>query len=210
MRAPVRIALLGNLAALALSACALRPTPQDAFYRLELVPPARVLEQPVLAGVLEVGALRADPLTGGRAMLYRSSTTSTQVHRLPYSYWSDSPTAMLQAELAAYARAAGVALEVVTPAARTHPDFAVSGTILRLERIRGDAPRVLIEIELSVVERQTRKLLLFEVYREEQLAVGTGVEDTVAAFGLGLTRIFDAFVADLAAIRSAGIPPTVN
>ena len=210
MRQSIRIWLIPTLAALALSACSLRPAPEDAFYRLEVGQPTRVLEHPTLAGVLEVGALRADPLVGGRAMLYRSSGASTRIRRHLYSYWSDSPTSMLQTELAAYSRAAGAAARVVTPAARTHPDFALSGTILRLEQVRGDAPSVLIEMELSVVVRGTRELLLFEVYREELAAGGSGVESAVAAFSRGLSKIFDRFITDLATIRAAGTESTQN
>lgn len=186
---------------LAFVGCALRPAPQDAFYRVEVDPPARVLEQPALSGILEVGALRADPLTGGRAMLYRSAASSTEIRRHPYSYWIDAPTSMVQAELAAYARAAAAAERVVTPAVRANPDFALSGRILHLERISGEAPGVLIEMELSVVERGNRQLLLFEVYREELSTRSTRVEDAVDAFGRGLSTIFKQFLSDLAAAR---------
>ena len=115
-----------SLAAL-LSACALAPTPDDAFYRLEVSPPPVTTDPPLLKGILEIDPFRADPLTSGRAMLYRSAESPTRVRRLPYTFWMDAPAAMLQREAAEYLRAAGVAEQVVTPRAGTNAQYALTG-----------------------------------------------------------------------------------
>jgi ABC-type uncharacterized transport system auxiliary subunit len=191
--------ILGASIAALLSACALAPTPEDAFYRLEVSPPANSVEAPILQGTLEVDAFRTDPLTSGRAMLYRNEGTPSRVHRLPYTFWMDAPAAMLQREAAEYLRAAGVALRVVTPSARTNADYALVGTIVRLEQIRSAAPSVVIELELALVERGSRNLLQHGVYSEEVAATKSDVAGTVDAFGRALSSILERFVADLTA-----------
>ena len=180
-----------------LSACALAPVPEDAFYRLEVSSPHPTQNAPLLAGILEIDPFRADPLTGGRAMLYRGANAPTRVHRLPYTFWMDAPAAMLQLEVAEYLRTAGVSEHVVTPSARTNAQYALAGTIIRLEQIRGEAPAVVIELELSVVERRSRELLFHGTYREEVSATGRDVVHAADAFGRALGSILDRFVADL-------------
>jgi len=118
--------------------------PEDAFYRLEVSPPPSPTNKVPLAGILEVDPFRADPLTSGRAMLYRSANAPARIHRLPYTFWMDAPAAMLQREVAEYLRAAKVVEQVVTPAARTNARYALAGTIVRLEQMRSPSPSVVI------------------------------------------------------------------
>lgn len=196
------------IAALA-SACALPPTAEDAFYRLEVGPPSATLEAPLLAGILEVEPFRADPLTSGRAMIYRTAQEPMRVRRQPYTFWMDAPTAMLQREMARYLRAAGVAETIVTPNARTIGRYALTGTIVEFEQIRsgteqasGATPAVALELELAIVERGSRNLLFQGTYAEERSARGADTSRIVDAFGRALASILERFVAELHAERS--------
>ena len=182
-----------------LFACALAPTPEDTFYRLEVSPPATTTGAPLLKGILEIDPFRSDPLTSGRAMLYRKAETPIRVYRLPYTFWMDAPAAMLQRESAEYLRAAGIAEQVVMPSARTNADFALVGTIVHLEQIRSAAPSVVIELELALVERGSRELILHGIYTEETAARGSDVSSTAEAFGRALSTLLERFVADLKA-----------
>jgi len=190
--------LTASIASL-LFACALAPVPEDAFYRLEVSPPSSSVSSGgalPLAGILEIDPFRADPLTSGRAMLYRSANQSHRVHRLPYTFWMDAPAAMLQREVAEYLRAAEIAEQVVTPAARTNARYALAGTIVRLEQIRGASPSVVVELELSMVERGNRNLLHHGIYREEVPMLGQDASRAAEAFGRALSSILERFVAD--------------
>ena len=182
-----------------LSACALPPVPEDAFYRLDVSPPPQTRNAPLLAGVLEIDPFRADPLTSGRAMLYHTAETPIRVHRLPYTFWMEAPAAMLQREAAEYLRVARVAETVVTPNVRTNAQYALTGTIVRLEQIRSESPAVVIELELSVVERGSRDLLFHRNYAEEVPANGPDAIRTASAFGRAFAAILERFVADLSA-----------
>lgn len=181
-----------------LTACALPPVPEDAFYRLDVSPPRVAYTTYLLPGILEIDPFRADPLTSGRAMLYHTTETPTRVYRLPYTFWMEAPAAMLQREAAEYLRAAHVAKQVVTPSVRASAEYALTGTILRLEQIRSESPAVVMELELSVVERGSRALLFHQTYFEEVPANGQDVTRTAAtAFSRAYSSILERFVADL-------------
>jgi len=182
-----------------LSACALAPTPEDAFYRLEVSPPTTATGTPRLEGILEIDPFRADPLTSGRAMLYRKTDTPNRVYRVHYTFWMDAPAAMLQRESAEYLRAAGIAEQVVMPNARTNADFALLGMIVHLEQIRSAEPSVVIELELALVERGSRNLLHHGIYTEETATRGNDAGGAAEAFGRALSSILERFVADLKA-----------
>ena len=185
-----------SIAAL-LSACALPPVPEDAYYRLDVGSPPPMNGAPLLTGILEIDPFRSDPLTSGRAMLYHRAATPTRVHRLPYTFWMEAPAAMLQRQVANYLRNARVAEQVVTPSVRTNARYALAGTIVRLEQIRSDEPSVVIELELSVVERGSRDLLFHSQYSEQLPTHGQDAALATDAFGRALSAILERFVADL-------------
>ena len=192
-----RVLVAGALAA-SLAGCAAGPAPSDHFYRLEAVPPSATLESPALLGTLEVRRLGSDALTGERPLLYSESGDSSQLHRHDYHRWADSPTTMIQAELVAYLRAAAAASVVATPDMRVEADWVVSGRIVRLERVLGGSPpRVVVELQLSVVREKGRELVLLESYREELEAGGSGIGRSVEGFNRALGAIFERFLADL-------------
>ena len=183
--------------------CAMSPPPADAFYRLEARSGPGAGGEPVLPGILEVGTFRADPLTGGRAMVFRVDDGSVEVRRHAYSYWVDAPANMLQLELAGYLRDAGVASLVITPGMRVIADNSLSGTVRRLERIQGPTPHVLVELEFTLVNRESRALELQKSYRGEISASSDSVESAVEAYSRALDSIFVRLVDDLRKTRTA-------
>ncbi len=186
-----------------LTACVLPPVPEDAFYRLDVSSPRKVYDTPLLPGILEIDPFRADPLTSGRAMLYHTAETPVRVYRLPYTFWMESPAAMLQREAAEYLRAARIAEQVVTPSVRASAQYALAGTIVCLEQIRSDSPTVVIELELSVVERGSRDLLFRQTYTEEAPANGQDGTRTARAFGRAFSSILERFAADLGTVLNS-------
>ena len=194
---------LGWAAVALLAGCAAGPAPENHYYRLQADAPETSLETPVFPGIVEVDLFRADALAGERLLLDRPEPDSPQIRRLPSHYWIDAPTRMLQAEVATYLTEAGAADRVITPETRVEPDFVLQGRIVRLERVLGGpAPRVNVELEISVVRERGRRLVLLARYEEEEVAEGDGIEAAVLAFDRALTRILQRFVADALSERA--------
>ena len=194
---------LGGAAIALLAGCAAGPAPENHFYRLQADAPETSLEKPVFPGTLEVDLFRSDALAGERLLLVRAEPDSPEIRRLPYHYWVDAPTRMVQIEVATYLRAAGAADRVIMPATRVEPDYVLRGRIVRLERVLGGpTPRARIELEISVVRVRGRALVLLVSYDEEVVAQDASIEATVVAFDRALTRILERFVADALSERA--------
>jgi ABC-type uncharacterized transport system auxiliary subunit len=179
------------------------PAPRDHFYHLEATPPEAARPAFALHGTVEVARPSADALTRERAILYRPDTDSAEVTRHAYHHWTDSPTLLVQQQLATYLRRAGAAPSVVTPDMRVASDFLVGGRLVRLEHARSASPpRVVIELELTVMREDGHELLLQRSYREEEAVSGEGMDAVVRAFQSALTTIFERFVADAAGAAS--------
>ena len=182
--------------------CAAGPAPQDHFYRIQLPPPSRTGEAPLLEGALEVQRLRADALTDERAVLYRGEG-SAELLQSSYHFWVDPPTAMLQNGIVRWLRDANVAERVVTPALRVDASHRLAGRLLRLERVvgGGDA-RIELELELALRGGSSRAILLLESYREERTVESNSVGAAADAFGDALGAVLESFVADLERLES--------
>jgi cholesterol transport system auxiliary component len=196
-RAPRSLAPAAALALLA--GCLSRPTPPDRWWRLEVgAPPA--LPAPVLPGVLEVDRLRADSIAQGTALVWRRDAAAPEVRTRRYDHWVDSPTLLLQQQMAAGLRAAGLAQEVVTPELRIAPDHRLGGQLLRLEELRAPgAPRVAVEIEIAIIDERRARVALQATYLEEREIHGEAVEDVALAYDAALSAILARLVVDAAA-----------
>jgi ABC-type uncharacterized transport system auxiliary subunit len=195
-------------ATLALAAgCLGKPAPADRYYRLEIAPPPR-LAAPAFPGVLEVGRFQADAVARGTALAWIAEAGENEVHTRAYDRWVDSPTLLVQREAAAALRAAGLAREVVTPEAGVEPDHRLGGRLLRFEEVRGPgAPRVVVEVEVEIVDERSAALALQVTYREEREIAGPEVEDAVGAYDAALSAVLARLVADAAgAAGAAGRP----
>ena len=201
----VRVSVAFLLAILVtLGGCVGGQPPQDHFYRLELPVPDTTLNPPPLNGTLQVIRPWADALTGERLLLYRKNNEASQVRRHAYHRWVDSPTLILQQEIARYLRASRIAEQVVTPELRVKADYLLSCRILKFERVLGDSPRVVMELELGLTHMKDRQALMLQTYREEQKANGDGVTASVGAYNLALSNILNRFLADTSSLADAG------
>jgi cholesterol transport system auxiliary component len=187
---------LGGLALLA--ACFGGPAPRDHFYRPAPPQPSAALSKPALPGTLEVERLRSDALTRERSILHADSAGSVQV--VPYSYelWIDTPTVMLQRELAAFLRRAGVAERVVLPEMNVRDDFVLGGWVERMVYVTG-SDSVLLELDFSLSRARGGGQILQRRYRVERPVGGHGMDAVVAAFSAAMQDAFEQLVADIAA-----------
>ena len=93
------------------------------------------------------GRIWGNALTRGRPILHSDSDRAVEVTPYGYHLWVDSPTLLLQRELTAFLRQAGLAKDVVTSDANSPADWVVTGFIERLDHTTGGgAPRVLVSL----------------------------------------------------------------
>jgi ABC-type uncharacterized transport system auxiliary subunit len=177
--------------------CLGKPAPRERSFRLELAPPAR-LATPLLSGILEVDRLRAHAVARRTALVYVLDASATELRTSSTEHWADSPTLLVQREMAAYLHAAGVADRVLTPELGIEPDYRLSGDIVRFEETRAsEASRVVVELALVVTDERRREVLLQQSYREERAAQGPDAEDAVRAYDAALAALLARFVSDL-------------
>ncbi len=197
-RPGIRLCLLA-LACVLATGCLGKPAPRDRYFRLELAPPAP-LAAPALAGVLEVDRLRANIVVRRTALVYVTEHSAPELRTRRYEHWADSPTLLVQREIASYLRAARIAGRVVTPELGVAADHRLSGDLLRFEEQHGaDPPRVVIEIAFTLSDEQRREILLQETYLEERAVEGPAAEDAVRAYDAALAAALARLVADIGA-----------
>ena len=190
---------LAALAGVLAAACVGSPAPPDRHFRLAVAPPAR-RATPALPGVLLVERPRADALARRTALVYVTDAGAPELRTRAYENWADSPTLLVQREIAAGLHAAGVAERVVTPEIRVEPDYRLDAELVRFEEQRGGAaPRVVVELAFVLVDERGRGVLLQESYREERVAPGADAADAVRAYDAALSAILARLAADLGA-----------
>ena len=171
---------------LAFSGCGSIPTPQDRFYRL--VPEINVQtdSEPSVETIL-VTQLSSRGFTGGRRIVFRNNSHQSRVQRYAYALWAEPPATMIHNVLVKALRAAAIADYVITPAERANADWVLSGSLFRAEHLINEG-RVELEIELSLVSAQTRKLLSQRRYLETQdiPSNSNSMEQVVYAFDQAL------------------------
>jgi len=187
---------LGLMAAGFLAACGSAATvPEDQFYRLTVTapPPSKTL----FPGTMEVDRFVADGLTAGRPLVYSETGKPYQVKEFHYHFWTQPPTVMLRDELVSYLRARKISDIVVTPEMRVTPDYILTGKIKRLEKVLGDPPMAVLELELGLRKAAGDKIIYLDTYRVEATSGGPGVDDAVKSLNGAVTKIFANFVQDL-------------
>ncbi|MGB0908772.1 MAG: ABC-type transport auxiliary lipoprotein family protein [Nitrospirales bacterium] len=186
-----------------LASCMGGPAPQDHYYRLELPEPTSQFHAPPLQGTLQITRPWADALTSERHLLYRQNMKTSQVFRHAYHRWSDSPTLILQQQIAHYLRGSGIASQVVTPELRVKANYQFSCRISKMERVLDNSPRVIIELELGVIHMRNREAMLLRTYYEE-LPINTHkISDSIEGYNQALTIILNQFIKDTSNLPTA-------
>ncbi|HED18671.1 MAG TPA: hypothetical protein ENI74_04110 [Gammaproteobacteria bacterium] len=180
------------------------PVPEDRFYQLQTnVSVASVLPQPVLHGGLRVDPIVADPLRGGRAVLYRDMRKPLELQRYHYEFWVDQPPRMIHQVLLHYLRSSGVADSVQDDSRRVKTDYRLSTRLLRFERVvRDGAPKVELELEVSLYSERSGSLLWTGTYLQQQESNGKDMHASARAMQDALEAVLESLLADLSAFKA--------
>jgi len=194
------------LLSLLLAACAATaPVPEDRFYRLDRVHPEQRMSAPVLTGGLALDYVQADPLRGGRAVLYRDSRAPLQLRRYHYEFWVDQPPRMLGRALAAYLRETGVADRLVDAGGQGEAAYRLQLRLLKFEQVHGKGGTgVEVAVEATLMSPGADSLSWTRVYERSRACAGEGMNDTASAMQAAMTDLFAAMETDLASARTAG------
>jgi len=174
------------------------PVPEDRFYRLDAVHPDHRLADPVLHGGLNVVYVRADPLRGGRAVLYSDSTQPLQLRRYHYEFWVDQPPRMLRRVLTSYLREAGIADSVVAGEGTADSAYSLQLSLLRFEQVLGGQKAdVEVAVEATLSSGSGDSILWTRVYERRRASHSRQMHDTATAMQAALADVFADLRADL-------------
>jgi len=171
--------------------------PSDSFYRLDPADVGRRYGQPLLDGTVQVARFSADGVTGGRPIVYRADGAA--LRQYSYHYWVESPAQQIRDAVIEAMRRANVAPRVVSPELRVLADWRVEGTLRRLDYDPAPDGRVVVRLELSLVDTRNGDLVLQDTFE----ATGSVRSDTVPAavqsFNAAATDVLARFLDRLAA-----------
>jgi len=170
--------------------------PPDHYYRITVDKPDQRAASVAFPGVLSVATFDGDGLVRGRPVLFTIDGSEGTLRQHNYHYWVDSPSRLLQGQIAAFLKSSALADSVVTPELRVRADYELVGRIIRLERVLGAGPpRVAVKLELSVVRLSDHKLVSTNVFAAEVNCVDDSVGAAIKAMNQAVGRIFNDFVA---------------
>ena len=170
--------------------------PENHYYRLEVAAPQSA-GSARLNGILEVDRLLATGALAQRSIVYRHQENPHQLKAYHYHFWNEAPGILLQAELTSYLRAAGVADKVMTPEMRARPQFAVTGRVVKLERVIGGAPKGAIEMNLVLRRISDNTVLASRSYSREVTPADETLTALVRSLSAAAGDIFAEFVRDI-------------
>jgi ABC-type uncharacterized transport system auxiliary subunit len=191
--------LVACLLLLVLGGCASTgPVPEDRFYRLDAVHPEQRLPSPVLRGGLNVTYVQADPLRGGRAVLYSDSAQPLQLRRYHYEFWVDQPPRMLRRALTSYLREAGIADSVVATDGAGDSAYSLRLNLLRFEQVlAGKSADVEVAVEATLSSGSGDSIVWTRVYERRRTSLSRQMHDTATAMQAALADVFADLRADL-------------
>ncbi len=170
--------------------------PPDHYYRITVSQPDQPAPSVAFPGVLSIATFDGDGLVRGRPVLFTTGGLQGTLRQHNYHYWVDSPSRLLQGQLATYLKNSALAETVVTPEMRVRADYELVGKILRLERVLGSGPpRVAVELELSVVRLRDHTLVSTNTFSSEVNCVDDSVGAAITAMNQAVGKIFNDFVA---------------
>jgi ABC-type uncharacterized transport system auxiliary subunit len=173
------------------------PVSDDNFYRLQL-DTAPAAASSMLPATVAVARLQSSGVNNARALVYHDVAQPLQLRQYHYHYWIDTPPRLLQEELVSYLRRAGFAERVLSAAPGVRADYLISGKIRQFEESRSPkGSAVTVALELELLRRRDRKILMVKDYTQREAVNGTSMHDVAHAYTNSVARIFRSFADDM-------------
>ncbi len=183
------------------SGCQTLPAvPEHKYYRLRVAPaPARLVQPTLLQGELVVRPLRADGLYTERAIVY-SDERQLQLQQYHYHHWLYSPPRLVQEYLAGRLRQDGVASVVRLDGPSAETAYAVSGRIVRFDKIVA-ASQIRASVALELRLEKKNRMLWQQIYTASEVTTDASMAGFVVAMETALNRVYSEFFKDLRQIK---------
>lgn len=193
--------ILAALMLAALAGCfgSAPPVPKEQYFRLIAAAPETSMATP-FEGAIEVSPFAAEGVLAERPLLF-TGNDGRKLEQRNYAYWTDAPPQMLRDQVIAYLRAGGAAGDVVQTELRVPARYQVKGVLRRLEQKVGAAPGAVIAIDLSVIEKESDRLVLSRRYEADKPTPDETIDAAADALNAGLDDILARFLADLGQAR---------
>lgn len=193
------------LLTLLLCGCASTPAVRDQFYQLTTSQTASELARraptPLHPGTLLVTNIAARGFLGGLPIVFREDQQPALTQRYDNHLWEQPPARMLKAQLVRTLDSAGLFRHVLADPSGAQIDYRLSGQLTRFEhRPTAQPPTVALELELTLIEAATRRLVFVRRYTQQQPTAASTPAAMVAAFNQLVDRVLDEIIADLRTI----------
>lgn len=182
-----------------LSACVGNtPLPDEHYYRLAIAPATERAASARIQGLVVVEPPDAPDVYAKRALVYSEDSGNISLQHYHYHFWIDPPPRLLQQELIRYLQAANLATAVVAEAGRAQPDYRISGSLRRFERLKtGKDWKVAVALQLRVEGASGTSPVLVRDYEQLLAASDATLEASVQAFSSAISTILRQFTTDL-------------
>jgi cholesterol transport system auxiliary component len=185
-----------------LSACAVDPVPEIAYYRMPEIISNQQSSSLTSTLPIVVDTFLADGLHGEQAILY-STKPGGSIRAYHYQLWNDPPVRLLQRRLIKHLRQQKNAVLVTDRLGSSVAALRVSGLIERFERtkVANGGWQAEVALELRVDKVRDQAPLLVKAYSVTVPIEGDSMQATVRAFARGTDQVFVQFAHDFAEVK---------
>ncbi len=189
--------LIGSLVIALLAGCvSSAPVPQNNFYRLTELQPAKIKQDSQLPGVLLVERVKAVGILRERPLLYSFEKSPEAVKQHHYHHWVDAPTSLIREQLSTYLRRGNLVADIVTETRNQQPDYRLRTELKQFERRlldNGDV-EILVALRIEAVSRDSSQSKNYLIKRRHQ---GNSVLASVREMNDALGEIYTAMVENI-------------
>ncbi|MBF0610516.1 MAG: hypothetical protein G8345_11930 [Magnetococcales bacterium] len=175
---------------LLLAGCSSSPPAQERWFRLGDPPTVTPLARPLLSESVELVSFTAQGLLAGeQSLLYRDMASPHEVRRYALWRWVDPPAKLVRSILLRNLQQLGIFRQLVERRQQIHSNYLLTGDLWALEqRLQGKETVVALEVELTLVNRESQEVRFNQHYRLEERAEGAEISAAMDAFDRMLAR----------------------
>src|SRR3990172_472518 len=176
---------------------------EDKFYPLSVNAPSPLASPFPVEAVIAVERFLSEAIYEERPIVYSMAQRPHELLQYHYYQWTEGLPSLVQTRLIDYLRKTNLTTFTVHEGYSSYPDYVISGQIKRFVYVvSGDSGRVEVALALQVQDKG--KLIFLKDYQESVDITQAGVHNAAEGFGMALSKVFAAFVQDMALVVQAG------